>query len=116
MIGIDVVGRQALATKASRFGTVGTVHSGRDLDAWWIWKDAEEMEPTMAVMDHDDLLYVVRGALRLELAEDEGHVISAGEVFVIPAGTAFRGYRWPRDGEPCLFLAVAPAGTTFTRL
>jgi hypothetical protein len=27
-----------------------------------------------------------------------------------------RAYRWPRDGEPCLFLAVASAGATFTRL
>ena len=38
------------------------------------------------------------------------------QLFVIPAGTPFRGFRWPREGEPCLFLAIAPAGATFTRL
>ena len=44
-------------------------------------------------------------------------MLHAGEVFVIPAGTPFRGYRWPREGdERCRFLAVAPAGASFTRL
>lgn len=74
------------------------------------------MEPTLSVMDRDDLLYVVRGSLRLELEGRDPLVLAAGDLFVIPAGTQFRGYRWPRDGEPCLFLAVAPAGATFTRL
>ena len=45
----------------------------------------------------DDFLYVVRGALKLELREAPEIVLEAGDAFVIPAGTAFRGYRWPRD-------------------
>jgi mannose-6-phosphate isomerase-like protein (cupin superfamily) len=112
----DVSARNASAVEASRFGSVGVVHSGEDLEAWWIWKDEEDLEPTFAVMDRDDLLFVIRGSLRLELESRESRVVRAGEVFVIPAGTPFRGYRWPRDGEPCLFLAVAPAGSKFTRL
>ena len=67
-------------------------------------------------MDRDDLLYIVSGSLRLELQGRDPLVLAAGEMFVIPAGTRFRGYRWPRDGEPCLYLAVEPAGATFTRL
>jgi hypothetical protein len=44
-------------------------------------------------------------------------VLQAGELFVIPAGTPFRGYRWPREnGERCRFLSVAQADATFTRL
>lgn len=113
---VDVVSRQALTTLESPFGVVGTIHSGRDLDAWWIWKDEDEVEPTRAVMDRDDLLYVICGTLRLELEGYDDQLLHAGELFVIPAGTAFRGYRWPRDGEPCLFLAVAPAGARFTRM
>ena len=66
-------------------------------------------------MDREDLLYVVRGSLRLELEARDPIVLHAGDVFVIPAGTAFRGYRWPRNGEPCQFIAVAPAGATFSR-
>lgn len=113
---MDVLARQALTTEASPYGAVGVVHSGAHLDAWWIWKEDEEIEPTPAVMDRDDLLYVIRGSLRLELQGQEAQVVSSGQACVIPAGTPFRGYRWPRDGEPCLFLAVAPAGSTFTRL
>jgi mannose-6-phosphate isomerase-like protein (cupin superfamily) len=113
---LDVIARQALSQEDSPYGSVGVLHAGSDLEAWWIWKDGEEVEPTFSVMDRDDLLYVVRGSLRLELGGCEPVVLRAGGLFVIPAGTPFRGYRWPRDGEPCLFLAVAPAGATFTRL
>ena len=119
MPGVEIVGvsaRQSLSTEESPYGAVGVVHAGTDLDAWWIWKDDEEVEPAYAVMDREDLLYVIRGSLRLELAGGETHVVGAGEAFVIPAGTPFRGRRWPRDGGPCLFLAVAPAGAAFTRL
>lgn len=98
------------------YGTVEAVHAGRDLDAWWIYKDDEELEPGPAVMDRDDLLYVAEGSLRLELEDRDPIVLEAGDVFVIPAGTRFRGYRWPRDGAPCRFLAVAPAGASFDRL
>jgi mannose-6-phosphate isomerase-like protein (cupin superfamily) len=113
---LDVIARQALSQEDSPYGAVGVLHSGSHLEAWWIWKDGEEVEPTLSVMDRDDLLYVVHGSLCLELEGREPAVLRAGELFVIPAGTPFRGHRWPRDGEPCLFLAVAPAGATFTRL
>jgi mannose-6-phosphate isomerase-like protein (cupin superfamily) len=116
MSSFDVVARQALSQDETPYGLVGTLHAGGDLDAWWIWKDREEVEPTLAVLDRDDLIYVIRGSLRLELDGREPVTLRAGELTVIPAGTAFRGYRWPRDGEPCLFLAVAPSGATFTRL
>jgi mannose-6-phosphate isomerase-like protein (cupin superfamily) len=116
MIPLDVIARQAESQENSPYGAVGAVHTGADLDAWWIWKDQEEIEPTLSVMDRDDLLYIIRGSLRLELQGQDPLLIAAGELFVIPAGTPFRGYRWPRDGEPCLFLAVAPAGAVFTRL
>ena len=58
----------------------------------------------------------IKESLRLELDGGESRVLHSGEALVIPAGTPFRGYPWPRNGGPCLFLAVAPAGATFTRL
>lgn len=112
---VDVAAREGSSVEASPFGSVGVVHAGPDLEAWWIWKDGEDVEPTPAVMDREDLLCVIEGSLRLESA-GESRVVRQGEVVVIPAGTPFRGCRWPRDGAPCLFLAVAPSGSTFTRL
>jgi mannose-6-phosphate isomerase-like protein (cupin superfamily) len=106
-----------MAIRRTPYGTVEDVHAGTDLDAWWIVKKDEEIEPRPAVMDRDDLLYVAEGSLRLELAGREPFMLHAGELFVIPAGTPFRGYRWPREStEACRFLAVAPTGATFTRL
>ena len=116
MSSFDVVARQALSQEETPYGIVGTLHAGEDLEAWWIWKHREEVEPTLSVLDRDDLLYVIRGSLRLELEGREPVVLEAGAFSVIPAGTPFRGYRWPRDGAPCLFLAITPAGATFTRL
>jgi hypothetical protein len=56
--------------------------------------------------------------MRVASQRDDVSVVDviARQLFVTPAGTPFRGYRWPRDGEPCLFLAVAPAGASFKRL
>ena len=68
MNGFDTTARRTLRTEEAPHGLVGVVHSGDDLEAWWIRKDGEEIEPTAAVMDRDDLLYVVQGTLRLELA------------------------------------------------
>ena len=60
-------------------------------------------------MEREDLLYVIEGTLRLELEGEPPRDLSRGECFVIPAGRRFRGYRWPREGAPCLFLAVTAA-------
>ena len=112
---VDVQGLQADSITETPFGSVGIVHQGPDLQAWWIWKDGEDIDPALSVCDREDLLHVVRGALRLELAGREPVVLRTGETFTIPAGTPFRGYRWPREGgEACLFLAVAPADAGFT--
>jgi mannose-6-phosphate isomerase-like protein (cupin superfamily) len=106
-----------MAVRLTPYGSVEDVHAGADLEAWWIVKEDEKIEPGLAVMDSDDLLYVAEGSLRLELEGREPLVLHVGELFVIPAGTPFRGFRWPRDGdERCRFLAVARAGATFTRL
>jgi mannose-6-phosphate isomerase-like protein (cupin superfamily) len=89
------------------YGSVGVVHYGPDLQAWWIWKDGEEIDPQWSELPREDLLYVIEGTLRLELEGEDPRDLTAGECFVIPAGRRFRGYRWPRDGQPCLFLAVS---------
>jgi len=106
----DVLEREAREVHESPFGSVGVLHAGSELSAWWIWKEREEIDPEWTTFSCDDFLYVVRGALKLELRDAAEVVLEAGDAFVIPAGTAFRGYRWPRDSEePCLFVAVSAA-------
>ena len=106
----------ALDVTGSPYGAVGLVHSGRELNVWWIRKEREEIDPAWTIFTRDDVLYVVEGSLKLELRGQPSHVLEAGDVFVIEAGTAFRGYRWPRDSdEPCIFLAVSRADVETSR-
>ena len=105
---LSVLSREARETRETPFGSVGVLHASDHLKAWWIWKDEEDVDPAWKVNTHDDFLFVVRGALKLELRDLEDVVLETGDSFVIPAGAAFKGYRWPRDGEPCLFVAVSP--------
>ena len=100
--------REGLERRETPYGSVGVVHDGADLQAWWIWKDDEAIDPDWNALEREDLLYVIEGTLRLELEGEPPRDLTRGECFVIPAGRRFRGYRWPRDGEPCLFLAVTP--------
>ncbi len=108
----DVLEREAPEVHDSPFGSVGVLHDGADLKAWWIWKDREEVEPSWKIFSREDFLYVIQGQLKLEFRDaPEGSVVlGPGDCFVIPPGEAFRGYRYPRDSqEACLFVAVSPA-------
>lgn len=105
---LSALRHEARETQETPFGSVGVLHASDDLKAWWIWKDGEALDPAWKVNTHDDFLFVVQGTMKLELRDLEDVVLETGDSFVIPAGAAFRGYRWPRDGEPCLFVAVSP--------
>lgn len=105
---LSVLRHEARETRETPFGSVGVLYASEDLEAWWIWKDEEDVDPAWKVNTRDDFLFVVWGTLKLELRDFEDVVLGAGESFVIPASAAFRGYRWPREGEPCLFVAVSP--------
>lgn len=108
--------KEALEVTETPYGLVGLLHAGTNLKAWWIWKEQEDVDPEWSVMTRDDFLLVVRGQLRLELRNGPQHVLGEGESFVIPAGTGFRGYRWPRESsDPCLFVAVSAGDVETTR-
>lgn len=100
---------EALKRRETLYSPVGVVHDGAALQAWWIWKDDESIDPEWNASEGDDLLYVIEGTLRLELDGEPPGDLTRGECFIVPAGCRrFRGYRWPPDGAPCLFLAVTP--------
>jgi len=106
---VNVSANEALKRRETPYGWVGVVHDGADLQAWWIWKHDESIDPEWNALEGEDLLYVIEGTLRLELDGEPPRDLKRGECFIIPAGCRrFRGYRWPRDGAPCLFLAVTP--------
>lgn len=113
----DVLAGEAHDATESPFGSVGVLHSGTDLKAWWIRKEREDLDPEWTVFDREDFLYVVQGTLRLELRDREPITLEAGAAFVIPAQTPFRGYRWPRESDdPCLFIAVSAADVGETKI
>jgi mannose-6-phosphate isomerase-like protein (cupin superfamily) len=106
----SVFRREAREVTETPFGSVGVLHAGDELRAWWIWKDRESGDPEWTVLSRDDFLYVVAGCLRLEVRDGPDFELVARDSVVIPAGTAFRGFRWPRDSEEaCVFAAVSSA-------
>jgi quercetin dioxygenase-like cupin family protein len=108
--------REALEVTETPYGSVGVVHEGPELTVWWIRKDREEIDPAWTIFTRDDVLHVVEGRLKLEIRGEPDRVLETGDVFVIRAGAAFRGYRWPRDADtPCVFLAVSVAGVETAR-
>lgn len=101
-------------TRETPYGTVEDLHWGPELRAWRIHKDDEEIEPVAQICSRDDLICVLEGTLRLELEGYEPADLGPGDVLVIPAHTRYRGYRWPRDGAPCAFVAVTTADAEFS--
>ena len=74
--------------------------------AWWVWKDrgGDRADP-LGARSRRPALRDPRLAPSRARGTRARHPRGAGELTVIPAGTPFRGYRWPRAGEPCQFLA-----------
>ncbi len=109
----NVLRGEARSTRESPFGRVGTLYEGRELEAVWVSKRAEEIDPDWFTYEHDDLLFVVQGRLRVEFKDhpDDEVILEPGDCLVLTADTACRAYRWPRD-EPgaTIFLAVYPPG------
>jgi hypothetical protein len=61
---MEVNAREALEMRETPYGSVGVVHDGADLQAWWIWKDDDTIDPDWSVFEREDLLYVIEGTLR----------------------------------------------------
>lgn len=104
---------QALEVTQSAFGSVGRLFTGEGLEAVWVKKEAEEIDPGWFVQPMVDLILVVQGMLRVEYERPDlnPRVLEPGELLVLPANTRCRAYRWPREAkEGTVFLAVYPLG------
>jgi hypothetical protein len=106
-----VLKNQALEVQSSPYGAVGTLFRGEGLEAAWIYKQNEAIDSDWFSQDSVDLLVVLQGQLRIEFANPgfPPYLLQPGDVLVLPARTACRAYRWPRDAEQgTVFLAVYP--------
>ncbi len=104
---------EALEIRQSPFGSVGTVFRGEGIEAVWVRKQGEAVDPDWFSQPATDLLLVVEGKLRVEFERPDlaPQVLEPGDLLVLPPDTRCRGYRWPRDTEGAtVFLAVYPIG------
>ena len=108
----DVLNDEALEIRHSPFGSVGRLFTGQGLEAVWVKKDAEEIDPGWFVQPMVDLILVVQGQLKVEYEQPDmpPRILGEGEMLVLPANTRIRAYRWPREAKTgTIFLAVYPA-------
>ncbi len=95
----------------SDFGSVGTIFSGEGVEAVWVKKQAEQVDPDWFLQPMVDLILVVQGRLKVEYerADLAECVLEPGDMLVLPANTRCRAYRWPREVEEAtMFVAVYP--------
>ncbi len=107
----NVLRREALAVRDSRYGSVGELFSGHGVEAVWVSKRGEEIDPGWFSQETVDLLLVVQGQLRVEFADPAlaARTLVPGDLLVLPPATKCRAYRWPRDAEDAtVFVAFYP--------
>ena len=109
----NVLKGEAVQTRSTAFGEVGTLFSDEGIELVWVSKGDEDVDPDWFCSDEVDLIVVVRGGLKFEFESPDlsERVLGAGDVLVLPSSTRCRAYRWPRHcKEATIFLAVYPTG------
>lgn len=109
----NVLRGEALGVNSTPYGSVGQLFAGDGLEAVWISKEEEQIEPGWFSQDGVDLILVVQGELRFEFerAELPPRLLGQGDFFILPPNTRCRAYRWPRDRrEASVFVAIYPSG------
>ena len=109
----NVLRGEALEVNATLYGSVGQLFAGKGLEAVWISKENEQIDPGWFSQDGVDLILVVKGELRFEFgrADLPPRVLGEGDFLILPPNTRCRAYRWPRNRcEASVFVAVYPSG------
>ncbi|MGA7672467.1 MAG: hypothetical protein WBW04_18735 [Nitrolancea sp.] len=112
---VDLLNGEAEETWSTAFGKTGRVYADERIEAVWVSKEREQIDPAWFSQDTVDLLVLLQGQLRVEFAEEShpGSIMSPGQMLILPAGGKCRAYRWPRESEtPAVFLAVYPSAST----
>jgi quercetin dioxygenase-like cupin family protein len=106
-----ILHEEALEVHSSPFGSVGELFRDEGLEAVWVRKENEEIDPGWFSQPVVDLILVVQGKLRVEFERADllPSMLEPGDLLVLPPNTRCRAYRWPRDAEEAaVFLAVYP--------
>jgi hypothetical protein len=106
-----ILNKDALEVRDTPFGSVGKIFSGEGIEAVWVRKQNEDIDPDWFSQPTVDLILVVQGKLRVEFENPDLSpcVLEPGDLLVLPANTRCRAYRWPRDArEATVFVAVYP--------
>jgi hypothetical protein len=109
----NVLRGEAMETRSTAFGEVGTLFSGEGIECVWVSKRDEEIDADWFSSNRVDLILVVQGGLKFEFESPDlaDRVLDVGEVLVLSPGVRCRAYRWPRDrGEATIFVAAYPTG------
>ncbi len=107
----NLIRGDALEITQSAFGSVGRLFTGQGLEAVWVKKEAEEIDPGWFSQPKVDLILVVQGQLKVEFESSDQavRILNPGELLILPPNTRCRAYRWPREAkEGTIFLAVYP--------
>ncbi len=107
----NILNADALDTTHSPYGSVGRLFTGEGLEAVWVKKEAEEIDPGWFSQPMVDLILVVQGQLKVEYERPDliPRILEPGEMLILPPNTRCRAYRWPRDASKgTIFLAVYP--------
>jgi mannose-6-phosphate isomerase-like protein (cupin superfamily) len=107
----NVFNGEAPDVRMTPYGPVGTMVDDHGVEVVWVVKQDEAIDPEWYSQEQLDVLYVVRGMLRIEFADDISatRTLKEGELLAIPPGTRCRAYRWPRESrERVIFLAITP--------
>ncbi len=102
---------EAVEVTHSPYGSVGRLFTGEGLEAVWVKKEAEEIDPSWFSQAMVDLILVVQGKLKVEYERSDlpDFVLEAGDLLILPPHTRCRAFRWPRDAkEGTVFVAVYP--------
>lgn len=106
----DIIKGEAQQVTVTPYGSVGTLYQGQGIEAVYVRKEREAIDPGWFSQKAVDLILLVQGRLRIELeASDEVRILKPGQLLVLQAGTKCRAYRWPRASRRAtVFVAVYP--------
>lgn len=107
-----ILERDALEIHETPYGAVGTLYSGDSIEAQWIAKQNEAIDPEFFTSPRVDLILVVQGHLRVEFEDPRAEAVTLGpaELLVLQPNVACRAYCWPRDAAaPTVFVAFFPS-------
>lgn len=107
----NVLNGEAFEVRTTPYGSVGTMVDDHGVEVVWVAKQDESIDGEWYSQEQLDVLYVVRGMLRIEFADDSAatRTLGEGDLITVPPGTSCRAYRWPREAsQATIFLAVTP--------